>query len=90
MLIENLLDFIGYESTWSWWMGAYFSIGLVIGALSALAAFAGLWIWASAEKRFWGFLLGWLPSAIAAIFIGLVLIPLWGLVALAYLYSGGR
>lgn len=66
------------EWTWGWWLDAYLLIGAVLGAIGTLVAFIAAWIWCVSEARFWGFLLGWLPSAFAAALLGLVLLFLWG------------
>lgn len=75
---EWLGEAVAYESTWSWWGGAYLLAGLVLGLLAGFIAFCWLWFWSASEGRFWGFAIGWIPSAIAGSVLCAVTIFLWG------------
>lgn len=59
-------------------------IGAPLGVLSAIITFIASWIYCIAHYGFLlGVGLGWLPSAIVAVFVGFVVAYLWGLVAVA-------
>jgi hypothetical protein len=74
-----------YEASWSWWIGAYIVVGVVLGAVVCVATFLGAWIWSVTQKGFWGFAVGWLPSGLLAGLLGLLTVPFWGLAILAAL-----
>ena len=63
--------------SWSWWGMAYVMAGAVVGVLYGIAMFFGLWIWAAGRYGAIGFLFGWLPSSIAAVVGGYVLVIAW-------------
>lgn len=67
----------GVLLNWEWWVSAYLVIGLVVGAAGGLLAFSLAWLWSVTEGRFWGFLLGWIPSGLLGGIVGLLLVPLW-------------
>lgn len=57
----------------------YARVGYVIGGIVGLLLFVGLWIYCIATYGFLsGVGLGWLPAAIVAVIIGLLLRFLWG------------
>lgn len=86
-----LRDAVAYESSWSWWGGAYLLAGAVLGFLAGLVAFCGLWFWSASEGRFWGFAIGWIPSAIAAMVLCAVMGFLWAPAIVAgWLYLSAR
>ena len=68
---------VSYESTWEWWIGAYLVVGAILGSLGALLIFGVAWMWCVEEGRFWGFAIGWAPSAILAFIGWWVLFVLW-------------
>jgi hypothetical protein len=60
----------------------YLTIGTILGAISALAAFLISWWYCAAEYGYLlGFGLGWLPSVILAAIIYFAVRYLWGLPA---------
>jgi hypothetical protein len=62
----------------------YLKIGAVLGAISGFLTFVGSWWYCTAHYGFlFGFGLGWLPSGIAAVIVGLLVMFLWGLIAIA-------
>jgi hypothetical protein len=71
--------------SWEWWLGAYLVVGAIVGLLSAIAIFGGLWWWAANKYAFPGFCMGWLPSGIAGWVAGWLMVGLWGPVLLAWL-----
>lgn len=71
-------DWLSYESTWEWWITAYFVAGMIIASLAGLAVFAATWWW-SAER--WGgvcFVFGWLPAGIITALSWPLIVCLWG------------
>lgn len=70
---------------WNWlqehW-GAIYGIGaLLVGVLSWLGAFVGIWWFAAYKYALGGLVLGWLPGMIAACLAALVLGLGWPLFA---------
>jgi hypothetical protein len=60
----------------------YFAIGRWVGLITAGLTFVACWIYCIAHYGFLvGVGIGWLPSAIAAVIVGGLVMVLWGLVA---------
>lgn len=70
-------DATNYEPTWQWGAGAYLVLGLIVGALGGLTVFGLAWAWSVQAGGFWGFAIGWAPSALLGWIVGLLLIVLW-------------
>lgn len=85
-------DATDYEPTWQWFGGAYLVIGLVLAVLGGLVVFGLAWAWSVQAGGFWGFAIGWAPSALLGWIVGLLLIPLWlpALLVIGWLRESGR
>lgn len=68
---------VHFEWSWEWWLGAYVVVGLIAAVLGALGTFGGLWYWATSRYALGGFVLGWVPSGVAAVVAFFVLVFLW-------------
>jgi hypothetical protein len=65
----------------------YSRVGLILGLISAVGSFFGSWIYCAVTYGFlFGFGLGWLPSAILAGIVFLVMRYLWPIPLLAILW----
>lgn len=77
-VIPAIGGWLSYESTWDWWLSAYFITGMILASLAGLVIFAATWWW-SAER--WGgvcFVFGWLPAGIITAISWLLIVFLWG------------
>ena len=64
----------------------YFQIGYIVGWITRIGLFFGLWAYCTSAYGFlFGLGLGWLPAGITAAIVGLVMVPMWGIVAIVIL-----
>lgn len=81
--MSALWDWLG--ANWGWIYGGG---AVIVGALSALATFIGIWWYASAEYALGGLVLGWIPGAVAGGLAGLILGFGWPLILGGLLLCG--
>ena len=71
---------------WSALEGPYVITGAVLGALSAVVSFFGVWFIGSKQFGVWAYILGWIPGLVLAIALFLLMLFAWPLPLVGFAY----
>jgi len=77
-------EWLAFEPTWQWWLGAYLIVGLFVASISSLVIFAVSWWWSADTWGAFCFVFGWLPAGILAAIAWPLIVFLWGPALLAW------
>jgi hypothetical protein len=61
----------------------------IVSVITGILIFFGCWYYSCQEAGFFGFLVGWIPSMIAAYLLGIIIGALWPLIILGALMREG-